>query len=323
MIIIRKHKNGVDTKNLIDESNVMPGSTIVIVGAGIMGQGLAETVAARGVEVILVDKTTKLAQRGIKGISESIDREIGRWGLTDADKKAILSRVLPSADLSEAEDAEIVIEAIPEDIHAKQELFKQLDEICPPEAVLVTNTSTLSISELASFTNRPKKVIGMHFLNPVTRVPLVEIVKGLRTDDETFDKAVEFAQMLDKKWITVNEYPGYVTTRIIVPLLNEAMHVLMEGVASADDIDEAMKLGFGFNVGPLAMADMMGLDVVIASMENLLDELSEHKYNPCPLLRKLVRAGHLGVKTGRGFFKYDEEGNRIPDVSPVVGGVIS
>jgi 3-hydroxybutyryl-CoA dehydrogenase len=148
-------------------------------------------------------------------------------------------------------------------------------------------------------------------LNPVTRIPVVEIVKGLKTDAETFKKAVQFAEALDKKWITVNEYPGYVTTRIIVPLLNEAMHVLMEGVATADDIDEAMKLGFGFNVGPLALADMMGLDVVMSWMINLLGELSDHKYNPCPLLRKLVRAGHLGVKTGKGFFDYDKEGNRI------------
>ncbi len=193
----------------------------------------------------------------------------------------------------------------------KRSLFEKLDGICGPEAIYVTNTATISISEIAEATTRPERVIGMHFLNPVTKIPLVEIVKGLKTDDATFKKAVAFAEILEKKWITVNEYPGYVTTRIIVPLLNEAMHVLMEGVASAEDIDEAMKLGFGFNVGPLALADMMGLDVVMSWMMNLLGELSDHKYNPCPLLRKLVRAGHLGVKTGRGFFLYDAEGNRI------------
>ena len=176
---------------------------------------------------------------------------------------------------------------------------------------MITNTGTLSVSEIAQATERPEKVIGMHFLNPVTKIPLVEIVKGLKTDDATFKKAVEFAEIMEKKWITVNEYPGYVTTRIIVPLLNEAMHVLMEGVASAEDIDEAMKLVFGFNVGPLALADMMGLYVVMSWELNLLNELSDHKYNPCPILRKMVRAGHLGVKTGRGFFKYDAEGNRI------------
>ena len=298
----------------------MAGTKIVIVGAGVMGQGLAEAVASKAIEVILVDRTTKLAQKGVRGVSEAMDKEIGRWGMTESEKKAILSRILPSGDLSEAEEADVVIEAIPEELASKKELFHQLDEICPPETIFVTNTSTLSISEIASFTNRPKKVIGMHFLNPVTKIPLVEIVKGLRTSDETFQKAVEFADMLDKKWITVNEYPGYVTTRIIVPLLNEAMHVLMEGVASADDIDEAMKRGFGFNVGPLSLADMMGLDVVMSWMENLLDELSEHKYNPCPLLRKLVRAGHLGVKTGRGFFRYDSEGNRIASSEPETTG---
>ncbi len=278
-----------------------------------MGQGLAEAVANAGHDVIMVDRTTRLAENGLKGIGEAIDREIEKWGLTKSDKKAILARITPSMDISHAEDAEIVLEAIPENLEAKRKLFKQLDEICADDTLLVTNTATLSISEIAAVTSRPGKIIGMHFLNPVPKIPLVEIVKGLKTDDQTFQKAVDFAQSLDKQWITVNEYPGYVTTRIIVPLLNEAMHVLMEGVATAHDIDKAMKLGFGFNVGPLTLADHTGLDVVMNWMENLLDELSEHKYNPCPLLRKLVRAGHLGVKTGKGFFEYDEEGNKLPD----------
>lgn len=289
----------------------MSRTRIIIIGAGVMGQGLSEAIATLGEEVTLCDKTTKLAERGIRGIAESIDREIHKWGLTQADKRAILARVFPSSDVSLAEDAEIVIECIPEDLRQKRELFVQLDKICHPNTLLVTNSGTLSISEIAEATQHPSKIIGMHFLNPVTKVPLVEIVKGLKTDDETFQRAVDFADLLEKKWITVNEYPGYVTTRIIVPLLNEAMHVLMEGVASADDIDKAMKLGFGFNVGPLALADMMGLDVVMSWMENLLAELSEHKYNPCPVLRKMVRAGHLGVKTGWGFFRYDDDGNRI------------
>jgi len=289
----------------------MPAAKIVIIGAGVMGRGLAEAVASSGHEVILIDKTTKLAERGVKGIAESIDREIHKWGLTQADKKAILARIFPSSDVSQAEEAETIFEAIPEDLEKKRVLFGRLDAICRPDAVLITNTGTLSISEIAASTERPEKVIGMHFLYPVTKIPVVEIVKGLKTDEATFNKAVEFAELLNKKWITVNEYPGYVTTRIIVPLLNEAMHVLMEGVATADDIDEAMRLGFGFNVGPLALADMMGLDVVMSWMENLIKELREHKYNPCPVLRKLVRAGHLGVKTGKGFFEYDDEGNRI------------
>ncbi len=299
----------------------MASSKIVIIGAGVMGQGLAEAISHAGHEVTIIDKTTKLAERGIQRISESIDREIEKWGLTSSDKKAIMARIYASSDLSIAESAEIVLEAIPEELVMKRALFERLDRICEPDALLITNTGTLSISEIAATTERPAKIIGMHFLNPVTKVPLVEIVKGLRTDQQTFDKAVRFADLLDKKWITVNEYPGYVTTRIIVPLLNEAMHVLMEGVASADDIDKAMKLGFGFNVGPLTMADMMGLDVVMSWMENLLKELSDHKYNPCPLLRKLVRAGHLGVKTGSGFFEYDKDGNKIED-SGITSGLL-
>lgn len=298
----------------------MASTKFIIIGAGRMGQGLAEAIATAGYEVTMVDQTMKLAEQGLKGIGESIDREIDRWGLTKADKKAILSRIFPSSDHNLAEDSEVVFDATPDKLDVKQTLYPALDEICPPESIFVTNTATLSVSQIASFTQRPRNVIGMHFLNPVVRIPLVEIVKGLRTSPETFDKAVEFAELLDKRWITVNEYPGYVTTRIIVPLLNEAMHVLMEGVASAEDIDEAMKLGFGFNVGPLALADQMGLDVVMTWMENLLGELSEHKYNPCPLLRKMVRAGHYGVKSGRGFFRYDEDGNRIDAAPTNTGG---
>ena len=291
----------------------MAKANIIIIGAGVMGQGLVEAIAGAGHDVILIDKTTKLAERGIKGVTESIDHEIERWGLTKSDKKAILARIHPSSDLSQVEDAEIVLEAIPDDLKAKKKLFSQLDSLCDSNTLLITNTSTLSISEIAAVTDRPEKIIGMHFLNPVTKIPLVEFIKGLKTDQETFDKAVQFAELLNKQYITVNEYPGFVTTRIIVPMLNEAMHILMEGVASAKDIDRAMKLGFGFNVGPLTLADMMGLDVVMSWMENLLSELVEHKYNPCPMLRKLVRSGHLGVKTGKGFFIYDAEGNKIEE----------
>jgi 3-hydroxybutyryl-CoA dehydrogenase len=284
---------------------------VYIVGAGVMGVGIAETVASMGTEVILLDKTDDLALKGTHRIAESIDREIERWGLTKSDKKAIMSRIRTGSDLSVVREAELVIEAIPDKLDLKRDLFAELDRTCPPETILVTNTSTLSISAIASATARPQKVIGMHFLNPVPKIGLVEIVRGLKTSDATFIEIREFAGTMNKTPIQVYEYPGYVTTRIIVPLLNEAMHVLMEGISTAEDIDTAMKLGFGFNVGPLAMADMMGLDEVMSWMENLLAELSEHKYNPCPLLRKMVRAGHLGVKSGEGFFKYDAEGNRI------------
>ncbi len=276
-----------------------------------MGCGIAETIGSTGTEVYLIDKTTRLAEKGVKTIEENINREIEKWGLTESDKRAILSRIHPSSDLDLASDAEMVIEAIPDRLGQKRKLFEELDHLCKLETIFVTNTSTLSISEIASATRRPDKIIGMHFLNPVTKIQIVEVVRGLKTSDATYNYIREFAELINKKPILVHEYPGYVTTRVIVPLLNEAMHVLMEGISTADDIDEAMKLGFGFNVGPLALADMMGLDEVMAWMENLISELSEHKYNPCPLLRKMVRAGHLGVKTGEGFFKYDSEGHRI------------
>jgi 3-hydroxybutyryl-CoA dehydrogenase len=286
---------------------------IIIVGAGVMGRGIAECIAATGTEVIILDRTASRALQGVEKIGENIDREIEKWGMTAADKKAILSRIAPSTDLQVVKEAYIVVEAIPEKKRLKLELIRKLDNLCPDETIFITNTATMSITELAAVTHRADKIIGMHFLNPVPKIPLVEIVRGLKTSDETYRKTREFAELLGKTPILVNEYPGYVTTRIIVPLLNEAMHVLMEGVSTADDIDNAMKLGYGFNMGPLALADMIGLDVVMSWMENLLGELSEHKYNPCPILRKMVRAGNLGVKTGQGFFKYDAEGNRIRD----------
>ncbi|MCJ7498396.1 MAG: 3-hydroxyacyl-CoA dehydrogenase NAD-binding domain-containing protein [candidate division Zixibacteria bacterium] len=291
----------------------MPVHKVVVVGAGVMGRGISELIASTGCEVVLVDKSEEILKNSLHILSESMDNEIEKWGLTKSEKKAIISRIKPTTSLEETCDVKIVIEAVPENLESKQEVFKQLDLSCSPETIIITNTSTLSITELASSTKRPDKVIGMHFLFPVTKVPLVEIVRGLKTSQQTYGAIKDFADQLNKTPVTVYEYPGYVTTRIIVPFLNEAMHVLMEGIASADDIDTAMKLGFGFNIGPLALADMMGLDVVMSWMENLLNELSEHKYNPCPLLRKMVRAGHLGQKTGQGFFMYDAEGNRIKE----------
>jgi 3-hydroxybutyryl-CoA dehydrogenase len=291
----------------------MPVHKVVVVGAGVMGRGISELIASTGCEVVLVDKSDEILKNSLHILSESMDNEIEKWGLTKSEKKAILSRIKPTISLEETCDVKIVIEAVPENLESKQEVFKQLDLSCSPETIIITNTSTLSITELASSTKRPDKVIGMHFLFPVTKVPLVEIVRGLKTSQQTYGAIKDFADQLNKTPVTVYEYPGYVTTRIIVPFLNEAMHVLMEGIASADDIDTAMRLGFGFNIGPLALADMMGLDVVMSWMENLLNELSEHKYNPCPLLRKMVRAGHLGQKTGQGFFMYDAEGNRIKE----------
>jgi 3-hydroxybutyryl-CoA dehydrogenase len=287
-------------------------SKVMVIGSGVMGRGIARLLAGAGTDVILVDLSKDIIDESIRLISEEMDGEIEKWGMTASEKKATLARIKGTTGYDDAMKVDLVIECIPEEREPKRELFAKLDRITRPEIVLVCHTSTLSITEIAACTKRPDKVIGLHFLPPVTKIPLVELVRGFTTSEETIEQIREFAtQHLGKTVVTVYEYPGYLTTRIIVPLLNEAMHVLMEGIASAEDIDNAIKLGYGFHIGPLALADLMGLDEVMRWMENLLSELSDHKYNPCPLLRKLVRAGHLGRKTGQGFFKYDTDGNKI------------
>jgi 3-hydroxybutyryl-CoA dehydrogenase len=213
-------------------------------------------------------------------------------------------------DLAILEAAQIVIEAVPEDLDAKAAILQELDRICPPEDILATNTSALSVTEIGARTKRPDRVIGLHFLAPVPTVPLVEVVRGLSTSDATFEASIGFVKLLGKTGVEVFEYPGYVTTRVILPFLNEAMYVVMEGVASAEAVDTAMRLGYGLPIGPLALADRMGLDEVMRWMQHLFDELGDVKYRPCPMLRKMIRGGKLGVKSGSGFFEYHEDGER-------------
>lgn len=286
-------------------------SRIAVVGAGVMGQGIAQVAAQKGIDIVLVERDEESLEAGLNALGETLDHEIARWGITRSDKRAILSRITGTVSLEEVGDVQFVIEALPEDVELKKRQFAQFDEIWEEPIVFVSNTSTLSITEIGEATGCPDRVIGMHFLNPVSRTPLVEVVRALKTSDATYNRVKHFAEMLDKTVVEVFEYPGYITTRIIVPALNEAMHVLMEGVASADGIDTAMRLGYGFDQGPLALADMIGLDTCMSWMEHLFHELGDVKYRPCPLLRKLVRAGRLGRKTGEGFFKYDHEGRRI------------
>ncbi len=281
-----------------------------IVGAGTMGQGIAIACASAGVDVLLHDRSHALNAAAIECIAETLDRDIAKWRRTDSEKRAIQARIRAVDTLDALEAAQLIIEAVPEDIELKTAVFQELDRICPPEDVLATNTSALSVTEIAARTARPDRIIGLHFLAPVPTVPLVEVVRGLATSDATFASAIAFVKLLGKTGIEVFEYPGYVTTRVILPFLNEAMYVVMEGVASADAVDTSMRLGYGFPVGPLALADRMGLDEVNRWMQHLFDELGDLKYRPCPLLRKMVRGGRLGVKSGSGFFEYDDGGER-------------
>jgi len=279
---------------------------VVVIGAGTMGQGISQLIASKGIDVILIERYKELVNIAKSKLAEKMDREIARWTMTESEKKAILSRTTITSDIEAAVYGDLVIESINEDLATKRNLFTKLDAICEKDTIFITNTAALSITEIASVTERQDKLIGMHFLNPVPKIPLVEIIRGLKTSDETYELTREFAETLDKTAVEVFEYPGYITTRVIVPMINEAMYILMEGVASAEHIDIAIKLGYNFSKGPLALADQIGLDALMQWMETLFRELGDTKYRPCPLLRKLVRAGHLGVKTGRGFFEYPQ-----------------
>ncbi len=286
-------------------------NSVAVIGFGVMGQGIAQTIAMAGIEVTVIEKSQKRLDAMQHTLSESLDREIQRWAMTSSEKRALLSRVHGTTDIHKTKECDIVIEAVDENFEMKKKIFVELDTLCPPETIFISNTSTLNLSKLAASIKRPDKVIGMHFLNPVPKVPLVELIRGMKTSDETFRTVKKFGERLGKTVIEVYEYPGFVTTRVIIPLLNESMHVLMEGVASPDGIDTAMKLGYHFQYGPLELADMMGLDEVLAWMESLFHELGEAKYRPCPLLRRMVREGKLGKKVSEGFFKYDEHGKRL------------
>jgi 3-hydroxybutyryl-CoA dehydrogenase len=278
---------------------------VAVVGGGAMGVGIARTLAGAGLEVLLCEKDKPAGQHTENLLKQELDREEARWGLTKSEKQAILRRVSIVWKIWEAAQADLVIESVREDFDLKVEVFQGLEEVCEPEIIFVTNTSTLSVSELAAKTKRPSRFVGLHFINPVPKTRVAEIIRGTKTTTETVETVKQFAELIGKTPIEVNEYPGYVTTRIILPMINEAIHVVMEGVATAEDVDKAMKMGYSMEAGPLSLADRMGLDEVKRWLDHLFAELGELKFRPCPLLRRMVRAGRLGVKTGEGFFKYE------------------
>jgi 3-hydroxybutyryl-CoA dehydrogenase len=274
--------------------------TVGIVGAGTMGNGIAQACASVGLKVVMVD----ISAKGISTVSGSLDRLLKKEKITDADKAATLARIHGSTQYDDLKAAQLVIEAATENFDLKVKILKQLDATLAPEVIIASNTSSISITQLAAVTGRPDRFIGMHFFNPVPMMALVEIIRGLQTSDPTHDAVHAMATALGKTPITVKNAPGFVVNRILVPMINEAFFVLAEGLATPDDIDAGMKLGCNQPIGPLALADMIGLDVCLAVMDVYLTEFGDSKYRPCPLLKEMVAAGRLGRKTGRGVYAY-------------------
>ena len=278
--------------------------TIAVVGGGTMGNGIAQVFATAGFAVQVIEARQEFLDRALNAVGKNLERVAKKLAWEPGQSGEILKRIRGGVSLEAARDADLVIEAVTEDFAVKQQIFEQLDSLTPAKTILASNTSSISITELAAVTKRPDRVVGMHFMNPVPVMTLVEIIRGLATSDATFALTEDLAKRLGKTPVAVNDYPGFVSNRILMPMINEAVFCLMEGVASREAIDTVMKLGMNHPMGPLQLADLIGLDTCLSIMEVLHDGLGDSKYRPCPLLRKMVRAGYLGRKSGRGFYEY-------------------